>query len=424
MRRLLLAIRPVVVFLIAMLAAPWPAARAQTALTVFVSGQHRPEVMRRAFDRYEAGHPGVKITIQTGGATSELQAQYLNTVMSAKDTSLDVFLLDIIRPAQLAQAGWTVPLDPPGASQGDRAAFLRRYLPAYAEADQVDGKLVALPAFADAMFLYYRKDLLAKYNLAPPKTWDELAAMARTIIDGEKDANLQGLSFQAAPIEGTVCTFLLPYWSLGKSLVTDGKLSWDRAAAAASFAHWTGMVRQGIAPKNAAEIVTDGTRKDFQAGKAVFAVLWSYGWSLFQGADSAVKDKVGVAMLPAMAGGQPVSCIGGWQWGVSAYSLHKEAAVDLVRYLSSPEISRLLATEASLMPVFPELYRDADVLRAVPWYAFALPVVEGARSRPVTPRYNEVSEIIRTTTNAVLAGSMSTDDAVAQMEARLRRVLR
>jgi len=55
--------------------------------------------------------------------------------------------------------------------------------------------------------------------------------------------------------------------------------------------------------------------------------------------------------------------------------------------------------------------------------AAALPVVETAKSRPVTPRYNDVSDTIRTQTNAVLAGSEAPEDAATQMEARLRRVL-
>lgn len=396
-------------------------ANADTALNVFISPQQQPQLMRLEFDKYEASHPGVKITIQSGGTTSELQAAYLNTVMSAKDSTLDIFLLDIVRPAQFAAANWTVPLND---QVGDTAALMKSYLPAYAEADMVDGKLVALPAFADAMFLYYRRDLLEKYNIAVPKTWSEVAAAAKKIQAGEHNPDLQGVNFQAAPIEGTVCTFLLPYWSQGKTLVTNGALTWDKQAALKSFATWKGMIDSGAAPRNSAEIVTEQTRKDFQAGKAAFAVLWSYGWALFQGPDSAVKDKVGVAVLPSVDGGQPVSCIGGWQWGVSAYSTHKEEAIKLIRYMSSLDVSRDLAVQGSLMPVFPSLYQDPSVVKATPWFANALPVVTAAKSRPVTPRYNEVSDIIRTSTNAVLAGSLGAEEAAAQMEAKLRRVLR
>ena len=55
---------------------------------------------------------------------------------------------------------------------------------------------------------------------------------------------------------------------------------------------------------------------------------------------------------------------------------------------------------ASHMPVFPAVYKDPEVLKANPWFADALPVVETARSRPVSPRYTEVSEMIRSNMNA------------------------
>jgi multiple sugar transport system substrate-binding protein len=394
---------------------------AQTEMKVFVSSQHRPEIWRKAFDMYEAKTPGVKLKMETGGNTSELQAQYLNTVMTAKDPSLDVMILDVIRPAQYAAAGWTAPFN---ATLGDVNAAMGKYLKAYAEANTVEGKVVALPAFADAMFLYYRKDLLDKHGVKPPETWDELAVAAKKITAAEANPALQGLSFQGRAIEGAVCTFLLPYWSQGKALSEDGKLTFDKEAAIKALSLWKGFVDQGVAKKNIAEVATDDTRKEFQAGEVLFAVNWSYAWGQFQSDASAVKGKVGVAKLPAMAGGQSSSCLGGWEWAVSAYSPNQKAAATFVQWLSSPEISKFMAINASLLPVYPEVYADKDVLAAIPWFADARAVVETAKARPVTPRYSEVSEIIRTTVNAVLAGTVTPADAATQMEGRLRRVLR
>jgi len=64
------------------------------------------------------------------------------------------------------------------------------------------------------------------------------------------------------------------------------------------------------------------------------------------------------------------------------------------------------------------------VLAANPWFAQALPVVRTARARPVTPRYPEVSEIIRTNMNAFLAGTRNADQTLAELTARLTPVLR
>lgn len=397
-------------------------ALAETNLRVFVGSQGQPEVVRQAVADYMKENPDVKIEVELGGATSDLQAQYLNTVLSARDSSIDVLILDVIRPAQFTAAGWITPMDP---YVENKEELLQSYLPAYAEANQVDGKLMALPAYADAMFLYYRKDLLEKYNRPVPTTWTELQETAKIILDGEKNPNLEGLSFQAAPIEGAVSTFLLPYWSLGHNLTENGEFAFDRQGAIDAFNLWRSMVETGVSRPNIAEIKTDDTRRNFQAGNAVFAVLWAYGWARFENdEDSQVKGKVGVAKLPAVEGGQPVSCLGGWEWAVSAFSENQEEAVKLVKYLSGPKVSELFAIQSSQLPVWRELYQDSDVLEAVPWLDQALPVVETARSRPVSARYNEISEIIRTTFNAVMAGAMTPEDGAAQMESRLRRVMR
>ena len=418
MRRLLAAALGVATMLAA------PAARADTVLHVFMSNQERPDVMRGLFDAYEASHPGIKVAIELGGSTSEAQGQYLNTVLSAHDPSLDVFVLDVIRPAQFAATGWALKLNGGGAGQvADVGATMQRYLPAYASADVVGGKLVALPAFADAMFLYYRKDLLAKYHLKVPTTWAQLASEAKTAVAGEKQNGLVGLSFQAEAIEGATCTFLLPYWSLEKSLTASGKYAFDVPAAEKSLALWRGFVADGIARPDSADVATDDTRQDFQQGRAVFAVLWGYGWALFQGKGSAVVGRVGVAELPAMTGGVSASCLGGWEWGVSAYGKHQAAATQLVRYMSSEAVSKQLAIRASLLPVFPGLYHDPDVLKADPWFAAALPVVQDARARPSTPRYDEVSTAIRTTLNGVVAGVMTPASGAQRMNAELRRML-
>ena len=391
------------------------AAYAQTELKVYISSQHQPELWRQALDTYEASNPDVKVVIETVVNSSEAQSQYLNTVMTAKDPSLDVLILDIVRPAQFAAAGWTSPF-----TEMDMSA----YLPAYAAANTVDGNVVALPAFADAQFLYYRTDLLEKYNISPPSTWNDLRQAVAVIKEQENNPDLQGVSFVGKAIEGANCTFLVPYWSQGKELVTDGKLTFDHDAAVSALTLWKDMIDEGTAKANTAEVATDDVRKEFQAGNAIFAVNWSYAWAQAQGPESAVAGKVGVVPLPRMGDGAPTTCLGGWEWAVSAYSAHQEEAQDLVKYLSSPEVSKFMAVNGALLPTYGDLYTDAEVTAAAPWFANTKAVVETAKPRPVTPRYNEVSEVIRTTVNAVMAGVSTPEEGADLIESRLSRILR
>jgi len=396
----------------------------QTTLRIFVGGQQRPDVMRQIVDLYQQRNPGVRVEVEIGGATSDQQQQYLNTVLTSKDSAVDVMLIDVIRPAQFAAAGWAEPLDSYLGAEKD--AVMARYLPAYREANIVGGKVIALPYFADAQFLYYRTDLLAKYNLQPPKTWAELTAAAQTVMRGENNPNLRGFATAGAPIEGTVCTFLVPMWGGGgQFLNAAGKPNVNSAQARQSLQLWTDLKAANVTPPNLAEIVTDRIRVDFQAGNMLFAMQWGYAWNRFENdADSAVKGKTNVVPLPGFAGNESATCIGGWQLAVSAFSRNKAEAVKLARFLSSPEISKMQAVLASHLPVFAEVYADPDVLRVNPWFQFARNVVVTGRARPVSPDYPEVSEIIRTNMNAFLAGTRSADQVIADMNSRLARVYR
>lgn len=400
-------------------------AYAQTTLRVFSGGANqRPDLMRKLFDEYQAKNPGLKIDIETGGATSELQRQYLSTVLNAKDPAIDVYMIDIVNPAQYLGAGWLEPLN---AYLGANAAdVMKPYLPVYSQSNVIDGKIAAMPAFADAMFMYYRRDLLDKHGVAEPKTWDELAAAAKKIQAAEGNPNLQGLSIQGAPIEGAVCTFLLPYWGQGKDFNDGaGRMTLDKPAAVKGLQTWLGMVDQGVIKRNVAEVKTPDTVNEFKAGQVVFAINWGFAWDRFKDdADSQVKGKVGVMPLPAMTGGKSATCVGGWQWAVSAFSKNKAEAAKLVKFMSSPEASKFLAREGSLLPTYASVYTDAEVVKAVPWFKDAANVVVAGRSRPMSDRYGEVSDTIRTTTSAVLARVKTPAEGVDEIEGRLRRVMR
>ncbi|GEM87171.1 ABC transporter substrate-binding protein [Meiothermus granaticius] len=399
-------------------------AMAQTKIRVFVGGQQRPEIWRKILDNFEKANPGVKVEVEVGGATSDQQQQYLTTVLASRDPSIDAILIDIVRPAQYAAAKWADPLDKylPGVS---KANLLKQLLPAYAQADEIDGKLYALPSFADAEFLYYRKDLLEKYGLKPPTTWDETIKAAQTILAGEKNPNLNGIGFMGNISEGTVCSFLLPIWASGNDVADkNGKLTLTEDQARASLQFWLDLMdKYKVSPPNMAEKAQDTIRNEMQQGRWIFGTLFAYAWNRFQtDPDSQVKGKIGVVPLPKFEGGRAASCLGGWQWTISDFSRNKALAYKVVKYLTSPEASKILAVDASNLPVYPALYKDPDVLKANPWFADALPVVLSARSRPVSPRYPEIADVMRKALNAVLARTKTPDAAAKEVIAGLQAI--
>lgn len=53
------------------------------------------------------------------------------------------------------------------------AVAMKPYLPVYAASNVVNGKIAAMPAFANAMFMCHCNDLLAKHGVAEPKTFKD-----------------------------------------------------------------------------------------------------------------------------------------------------------------------------------------------------------------------------------------------------------
>jgi multiple sugar transport system substrate-binding protein len=401
----------------------------KTELRVFYGSTFRPDIIQPIFDRFEKANPGISIKSELGGATSELQGQYLTTVLGAKDASLDLMLIDVIRPAQFVANGWLEPLDKFLGGDDDRKKFLAGYVPGPVTADTINNELWALPGTTDTQFLYYRKDLLEKYNAKVPKTWEEVVSTADKIMKGEANPQLQGLNFQGAPIEGAVCTFLQPFWAAGGEVVSGGKVSVDNDLGRKALNLWVDAINKSkVSTLAMAESRTDDSRKVMQAGNAVFGLNWGYAWAHFQGSSpdpTKVKGNIGVTRLPTFVGGKPsANCQGGWQWGISAFSKNKEAAFKLAKYMSSVEAGRELSIKGGFLPVRKALYNDPKVLAANPHYTALYPVILKAKPRPVTANYPKVSEIIRTNVNQVVAGAKTVDQALKDMQAALEPLLK
>lgn len=155
---------------------------------------------------------------------------------------------------------------------------------------------------------------------------------------------------------------------------------------------------------------------------------WPYAWALSQAGDSPVKDKVGVIALPkGGADGKHSAALGGWQLAVSKYSKNPDAAADLVKYLTSAEEQKRRAVEGSYNPTIEALYKDQEVLKAVPFFGSLYDAFVNAVARPskVTgSKYNQVSAEFFNATHEVLSRRTDAKTALAALDKRLDRLSR
>ncbi|MEO5613839.1 MAG: ABC transporter substrate-binding protein [Cypionkella sp.] len=351
-------------------------------------------------------------------STSDQFGQY-RLWLAAGATDIDVYQTDVIWAPQLADHF----VDLSEAAKD----LAPTHFPSIIESQTVAGKLVALPIFTDAPALYYRKDLLEKYGVAVPKTWDELTSAATKIQEGERAAgkgDFWGYVWQGNAYEGLTCDALewVKSFGGGQIVEADGTISINNEKAAKALETAKGWVGT-ISPEGVLAYGEEESRGVWQTGNAAFMRNWPYAYTLGNGDDSAVKGLFDVTTLPVGAEGDTsAATLGGWNVAVSKYSKHQDVAISLALYLAGPEAQKARAISESALPTIVALYDDADIAAAQPiipqWKAVFLNAVPRP-SAPTLGKYNEVSSKFWSAVHETLSGNGSAADNLAGLEADL-----
>ncbi len=361
---------------------------------------------------------GIEITVVPHPPSATETYAVYQRFFAAQSPDIDVMMIDVIWPGAFAPHL----LDLSSALSEEA----RQHYETIIENNTVDGRLVCMPWFGDFGMLYYRTDLLEKYGFtAPPQTWDELEEQARTIIEGERGANpnFTGFVFQGNAYEGLTCDALEWLASTGGGrFIENGQVTINNPQAVAMLNRVRGWVGT-IAPPGVTTYQEEESRQVFQGGNAAFMRNWPYAYSLGNAQDSPIRGKFDVAPLPATPPNPHVGTVGGWQLGVSRYSRAPEAAVEFVRYMTSPEVQTYRAVVGSFVPTIPDVSARPEVLAVMPFLETLKDVVRVTRpSRETGERYNEVSTVIFQSVNQILNGADAAQ-VLPQAEQRLRRII-
>jgi trehalose/maltose transport system substrate-binding protein len=361
--------------------------------------------------------------VSTPNDGSERLALY-QQVLSAGSDKIDVFQIDVVWPGLLSAHL----LDLKPFTKGVE----KDHFPSMIANNTVGSRLVAMPWFTNAGLLFYRKDLLDKHGEKVPATWEDLSASAKKVQDAERAAGndkMWGFVWQGRAYEGLSCDALEWVASYGGGSVVDskGKVTVNNPNAAKALqmaASWVGT----ISPKSVLNYGEEEARGVFQAGNAVFMRNWPYAWSLGQGADSPVKGKIGVTVLPkGGAAGRNAATLGGELLAVSKYSKNSALAADLVMYMTSAVVQKERALKGSYNPTLGALYKDADILSANPFMGELYSTFTSAVPRPATvtaSKYNQVSNEFWNATHEVLSGKAKADESLARLDTTLNRLSR
>lgn len=314
----------------------------QTVITYW--GLWEPNsVLESVFDDFSKQNPGVIVQYQKQSPT-----QYRERLQAAiaSGTGPDLFRF---------HASW-VPmlrseLNPMPNSVMRPADFESTFYPIAAKQLISGNQIVGVPLMYDGLGLYYNKQIFQTAGVQPPTTWAQLSEVAQglTIRNGtaidragvalgtstnvEHFSDILGLLMlqNGADPSDPTSNEALQALTFYTNFATKYKV-WDTTLPSSTVAFSRGDVAMMIAPSwRAHEVKAMNPGLDFDVVPVPKLANEQIGWASF------------------------------WAEGVSSQSKNKEAAWQLIKYMSSADVQRKLYSDAKQTRAFGEIYSRVDL---------------------------------------------------------------
>ncbi|MGG4048539.1 extracellular solute-binding protein [Paenibacillus favisporus] len=312
------------------------------------SNSAQNKLAKQIISEYEQANPNVKI--ETEVLENE---QYKNKlkVLSASNSLPDVgftWAAGFLEP--YVKGNMFAPLD--DLLQGD---LKDKFVAGTTEAYAVDGKTYALPVELNIVPVYYNKEIFAKYNLQPPKTYEEFKNIIKTLNDNK-----------VTPIAlGSKDAWTGSFWYMYLADRLGGPDMLDQAVASSTFSDPSliqaakeaqDLVKSNAFVKGFNGLSNDEAKSEFMNEKAAMYAMGTWevpNYTTNPDIPQEFKDKIGFFKFPTIEGGK--GNINDWVGGVgvgmfvSENSKVKEDAKKFVNYFVK-RWGELSVVDAGIIP--------------------------------------------------------------------------
>jgi multiple sugar transport system substrate-binding protein len=323
------------------------------------------------------------------------QREQLLRRLAAKDTSIDLMSLDPVFVPEFAEAEFLAPIP-----EGQARSLSEGALEPAVKGATWNGRLVAVPMWANTQLLWYRKSVARKAGLnleTTPVTWARLIAAARS--------TQKTVAVQAQRYEGyTVLITALIESARGRIIENPGanadniKLGIDSPAGVRAASIIRRIADSGVGGPSLSNADEEAARTLFQGADGAFMVNWPYVW---RAANAAIEDgslsrqvvsDIGWARYPrAMAGAPSRPPLGGIDLGIGRWSEHAEQALDAARCITSAENQAFYFLHDGNPAARADVYSEPRILKAFPMAPLLRESLKASAPRPQTEFYGDLS---------------------------------
>ncbi|MER3479928.1 MAG: ABC transporter substrate-binding protein [Meiothermus sp.] len=353
------------------------------------------------------------------GVEGDYNATLLNALSAG--TAGDLFYVDVFQSEPIFASGKVEPLN-----QYFTQRELNQFLPSLLQAFTVNGKVYGIPKDFNTLAVEYNKDIFDEAKVPYPNqtdTWDTFKDKLKKVQAALKDVvGMCVVADYARMGAFAYAAGFRPFNAQGKTVLDD---NFRR-----TFEWYTSLVKDG-AGKFAQDLGEGWTGGCFGKEKAAVALEGAWIGGFLR--DSAPNLKYGTTFLPldpkTKQRGNFVFTV---SWSLNAASKNKEAAVKVLKALTSPEaqnwvLSRGLAlpsrTVLASSPIFQRTGKEPELYRTV----FNGSTRIGGAVLPFKfGKYNGADWMrpINEALQAVITGKKSVDQAIADAQAELNRIVR
>jgi len=395
-----------------LLAACAPSEKGVVTLRFWAMGREG-EVVRELLADFERSHPGIRVDVQQLPWTA---AQEKLLTSFAGDVTPDLCQLGNTWISQFAALGALAPLQ-------ERAARFRTvpaadYFDGIWASNRIGNNVYGIPWYVDTRLIFYRRDLLAGAGFDhAPRDWLEWTRMMAALKRRSPDN--YGVLLPLNEFEPLLALAL----QQDTPLLRDGDRygNFRSPAFRRTLQFYIDIFRQGWAPRVTATQISN-VWDEF--GKGYFSFYITGPWNIGEFKRRLPANKQDIWMTAPLPGpgGPGASSAGGASLVVFEHSKHKEEAWEVIEYLSQPAVQLRFYAMTGNLPPRRSAWAD-DRLAHDPYAAAFRDQLERAKSPPKVPEWERIATEMRLVTEALVAGQLTLDQAVTELDARADRIL-
>lgn len=327
------------------------------------------------------------------------------TTAVASGDGPDVLQIGLSKLRTYADSGALLTLDDAALGDYDNLAAANFVDGVAGDATAIGGKVVSVPWVSDTRVLFYRSDILESAGIAaPPATWEELRADAKTLAgrgDGQYGYYIPQWD-SALPVIMT--------WDQGGEIVdSKGTIDFDTPEFDKAVDLYTGLYADKSVPTNSDFDQTQG----FVTGTTPMLVSGPYLAAAIDQAAPELKGKWNVTTVPAAE--DDTSLLAGSNLGVWGSTKNKKGALQLLDFLSQPDVQVKWYESDGQLPTVKKALED-EKLASDPLVAVYTKQLASSRLLPLVPNWDgETGKALLDSLNSIVLTGANRDDALSTL---------